>query len=789
MKKVHLTLLSLALAASPALARQLSPSEALEAAGLAESQIAAKMLQGAQMKLVYTASEHDINTCYIFNRGVNNGFMVLAADDVVTPIIGYSEQGMVDPDNMPFALKGYLEEIGREIAWAANNPNAVSHKLPVLDEPSIEPLCSTLWDQDAPYNDMCPVVNGSTSVTGCAATAMAQVMKVQNWPPTGVGSNSYSWTVNSTTYNTSSDFSAHTYDWSNMLDTYTSDATSVEKNAVAQLMFDCGVSINMSYSPSASAAVSMTAVPAFYKYFGYGGTTHMAYRTTYYLTDWNQLIYDEIAAGRAVYLSGQNSEGGHAFVCDGYDKDNFFHINWGWSGISNGYFLLTTLDPEQQGIGGTDATDGYTGSLAAIIGLIPASTTTAVVPNISCLGKWNVQSSSYTRSSNITFGETGNASLFTNYSCGAVSGNLGVKLVNTSDNEVSYVNANSSISDLQPRYGYYTYRCSASDFPTSGTYRVTPAFKSSTDGQWYDVRCAITGPEYLIAECSSDAINFSSDLGTVIGSDLQVVGEIFSGINAIIKVKVSTTMKEYLGAITPSLAVGSTSKFFGTSQSVDICQGEELEMTFITSFKSSSTTPYPTAGDYNLVIRSSNAIIAQIPVTVKENPGSLAYGTPTFKQIGAVSNFAILSKAPTISPDQGIQVTIPVTSGYLLDYVTLSICNSASTVFSQSQEQLISSLAGDVVLDFGTEIYEGLAANTAYGCLLSGQINGKFNSIISRSAIWFKLDNSGVESLEVDAQGNLIGQYFNLQGMPVANPQKGQVYILRQGTTAVKVMY
>ncbi|MCC8036524.1 MAG: C10 family peptidase [Bacteroidales bacterium] len=789
MKKVHLTLLSLALAAVPAMASQLSPSQALAAAGVADSQIGAKMLQGAPLKLAYTATEQDINTCYIFNRGVNNGFLVLAADDEVTPILGYSEQGMIDPDNMPLPLKDYLEEIGREIAWAANNPGAVSPKAPSLDEPSIEPICKTLWDQDAPYNDMCPVVNGSTSVTGCAATAMAQVMKVQNWPVTGSGSNSYSWTVNSITYNISSDFSAHTYDWTNMLDSYTSSATTTQRNAVAQLMLDCGVAINMSYSPSASAAVSMTAVPAFYKYFGYGGTTHMAYRATYYLVDWNQLIYDELAAGRAVYLSGQNSEGGHAFVCDGYSSDNFFHINWGWSGISNGYFLLTTLDPTQQGIGGTTATDGYTGSLAAIIGLIPATSTTPVTPAIACLGKWNVQSSSYNRSSNITFGETGNASLFTNYSCGPVNGNLGVKLVNTSNNAITYVSATSSITDLQPRYGYYTYRCSASDFPTSGTYRVYPAFKSSTDSQWYDVRCAITGPEYLIAECSSDAIAFSTETGTVNGSDLQVMGEIYSGEKAIIHVKISTTMKEYLGTITPSLAIGTTSKYFGTSQSVDICEGEELDLTFITTFKSSSAVPYPTAGEYNLVVRSTNAIIAQIPVTVKENPGTLAYDTPTFKQIGSDTEFSIQSKAPTISPDNGIQVTIPVTSGYLLDYMSLSICNSSNTVYSKSAEQLVSSLAGNVVLDFGTEIYDGLNANTAYACLLTGQIVSKYNTIATRSPIWFKIDNSGIESLEVDQNGQLTGQYYNLQGMPVANPVKGQVYILRQGSTALKVMY
>lgn len=786
MKKVHLTLLSLALAASPAWARQLSPSEALEAAGVAESNIGAKMMQGAQLKLAYTATIEDINTCYIFNRGLGNGFMVLAADDVVTPIIGYSEQGRIDPDNMPFAFKGYLEEIGREIAWAARNPQAVMPKAPILDEPSIEPICKTLWDQDAPYNDMCPVVNGSTSVTGCAATAMAQVMKVQNWPITGSGSNSYSWTINSVTYNVSSDFSAHTYDWANMLDSYNSSATTTQRNAVALLMLDCGVAINMSYSPSASAAVSMTAVPAFYKYFGYGGTTHMAYRATYYLADWNQLIYDEIAAGRAVYLSGQNSEGGHAFVCDGYDKDNFFHINWGWSGISNGYFLLTTLDPDQQGIGGTSATDGYTGSSAAIIGLIPATSTTAVIPNIACLGKWNVQSTSYTRSSNITFGETG---LFSNYSCGAVSGNLGVKLVNTSNNAVTYVTATSSISDLQPRYGYYTFRCSASDFPTSGTYRVTPAFKNASDSQWYDVRCSITGPEYLIAECSSDAVSFSTDTGTVTGTDLQVMGEIYSGLTSIIHVKVSTTMKEYMGSLTPSLATGTTSKYFGTSQSVDICQGEELDLTFITSFKSSSANPYPTAGEYNLLIRSANGIIAQVPVTVKDNPGKLAYDTPTFKQIGSDSSFSIQSKAPSISTDAGIQATIPVTSGYFLDYVSLAICNSGSTVFSQSTPQFVSSLAGDVVLNFGPEIYDGLNANTAYACLLTGQINGKINSIATRSPIWFKIDNSGVQSIEVDANGQPTGQYFNLLGIPVDNPQKGQMYILRQGANVLKIMY
>ena len=187
---------------------------------------------------------------------------------------------------------------------------------------------------------------------------MAQVMKFHNWPPKGKGSfEDYS-------------FEGTKYDWDNMLDVYTADKYSVtEANAVARLMLDCGKSVNMKYSSEASGAQSAMVGLALMDYFDYDPSLRMHRREAYTTLQWDSLVYNELASGRPVYYSGASENGGHAFVCDGYQGNGFFHFNWGWGGSQDGYFRLYCLDPAAGGIGSYEG--GYNNRQQVFTHVIP----------------------------------------------------------------------------------------------------------------------------------------------------------------------------------------------------------------------------------------------------------------------------------------------------------------------------------------------------------------------------------------------------------------------------------
>lgn len=216
----------------------------------------------------------------------------------------------------------------------------------------VEPLVSTKWNQDAPFNNFAPEYtddnnNTQRCATGCAATAMAQIMKFHNWPEQGVGHYSYEHQSFGTI---SSDFSKHVYDWTNMIDRYNNgEYSNVQADAVALLMKDCGVSLNMNYGPVSGASI-YSYTPAFKNYFRYSSRT--VNRSGCETAEFTRIITDELQEGRPIIYCGTGEDGGHAFVVDGYDTNYFLHVNWGWGGYSDGYFDMNYMDPAGLGIGG-----------------------------------------------------------------------------------------------------------------------------------------------------------------------------------------------------------------------------------------------------------------------------------------------------------------------------------------------------------------------------------------------------------------------------------------------------
>ncbi len=311
---------------------------------------------------------------YAFNRGMNQGYVLVAADDQIESVLGYTDSGEFDYQAIPDNMRAWLDGYADYITYLQTTKEPVRKQVPT--HPVIQPMLTTKWNQGAPYNNECPMYfTLGRSVTGCVATAMAQVLYFQrdkSVTETQADMPAYTtWTEHSTygKLNVEGIPAGSPIDWDNMLDSYGSGASAKQQLAVAQLMHYCGVSVGMDYTSSASAANSYRVADAMKAYFGYGSSVRYVDGRSYSDTDWDALIYKELEQGRVVYLSGANSDAGHAFVCDGYDGNHCYHINWGWGGQSDGHFLLSSLNPSSQGIGGSG--DGYSQYPEAVIGCEP----------------------------------------------------------------------------------------------------------------------------------------------------------------------------------------------------------------------------------------------------------------------------------------------------------------------------------------------------------------------------------------------------------------------------------
>lgn len=331
---------------------------------------------------------------YLFVSANNDGFVIVAADDIATPILGYSVTNGLASESLPAHLEEWLHHYDNEIAAARDAGylgdkssddewqrlfNNIERKGPARK--SVTPMITTQWDQGYPYNMKCPYDNNGhnnvRSVTGCVATAMSQVLKYWNWPLKGTGSHTYTCNTlseSAPTQTVSADFSSTTYSWNSMPTgggNSASDWATGQKNAVSTLIFHCGVSVEMKYTYSSSSSSSAYIPNALKSYFGYANTVNYVHKQGYSEDNWKNLIEGEIDAGRPVLYRGEGEDGtgGHSFVCDGYDANDNFHFNWGWSGAGDGYYTTNSLTPTSTGTGA--GLGNYTYSQGAVIKITP----------------------------------------------------------------------------------------------------------------------------------------------------------------------------------------------------------------------------------------------------------------------------------------------------------------------------------------------------------------------------------------------------------------------------------
>jgi len=365
--KTRLLLLTLALVCVFATsARQLSPDEAL---ARAKSHAVGRKVPAANVvspKLVrVVGNEKCQSAAYLFTDGTST--LIVSGDDRITPVLGYTDAPVSGKD-APEAFECWLKSMADEVAYAISE-NLLESPVPSVGDP-IEPLLKSTWGQTGYYNRFSPVVGGKQSPTGCVATALAQIMYHHQWPAKPVGTASCR-TTEGNTY--SMDFDGIEFDWSNMTDSYNEQSSESSIEAVSTLMKCVGYGVNMNYGPYESGATTSDALKGMLENFNYSSETSYMRREAFTRQEWEKMLYTMLSGGMPVFHTGRDAvwfgSGGHAFVCDGYDGNGYFHFNWGWDGSYDGYFLTSCLVPAGAGTGGY--INGYNYSQEVLVNLHP----------------------------------------------------------------------------------------------------------------------------------------------------------------------------------------------------------------------------------------------------------------------------------------------------------------------------------------------------------------------------------------------------------------------------------
>ncbi len=606
------TLGLLALVAAGASAEHLSPADALSRAlNSPVLKTRGSNAREADYSLTWQTSNANV---YAFNHA-SRGYLIVAGDtDMGAAVIGYSDTGRIDPANMPPALVDMLD---------AYSTSRLEVPVSRAGSENIAPLMSTQWDQNDPYNRDCPTIDGAPCVTGCPATAIAQVLAVKRYPDCGTGVAQARLGNSTITMN----LDDHPIDWNNIVDDYPEGKfTDEQAAAVANLMHVAGMAVNTIYGTGSSGAGSNDIIRGITTHLKFDKSARFLRHDFFTTSEWNKLVYDELAAGRPLVYLGFNTMAGHAFVCDGYNGDNgdMFHINWGWSGLSDGYYLLANLTPGQQGTGGSDS--GYNKDQQALFGMVPDHGTADYAVIMGLYGSFGVKMASILRSKDPEFCATRAGAYgyqgFYNLGAEKVKGVFGIRIVNNATQEVTYAETGSP-GELGVENRVLTYTIPASAMPGEGEYTVTPAFKAE-GGEWVDVlqegetrqrvTMIVTDKRFKFAYTSMVA---SIELTDVVTSP---AGTFVNGEPVKITCKVSAVGDVFGGNLVPVLCQGTTIVNSMTPKFVSIDAGETVGLEWYEPFDVKLRE-----GDYNFyIIRESDFKSFYGPVGVSvANPAGI----------------------------------------------------------------------------------------------------------------------------------------------------------------------
>jgi len=574
---------------------------------------------------------------YAFNVGQKNGFVVMSADDCTGELIlGYADKGELSmetmPDNMRAWLKGYDDEIKWMQEHGVTNEVAASRaNSPSAARTPISPLLTSRWNQNEPYNTYCPKKveepNIVPTVTGCVATATAQVLYYYG-KKRGESTTTLKAIPGYTTATHSlavDEKAVRTFDWSKMSDIYPSNAEANEE--VARLMEYVGAGLKMDYRPAnvgGSLAYHLNIPYVLTEYFGYDKSARYVIRSNYSYSDWISMMYEMLSKGNPVLYGGQSTGGGHSFVLDGYAEEDYFHVNWGWGGDSDGHFKLSVLYSEKQGIGGSTSQDGYSSGQEAIIDVNPVSSGVDTSVRMTVENAYPVANHYERNSSSKDFADVGFAFSICNYTGAEATFDFGWGLYR-GEELLSTIYLNSVQLGNLYSYDSVTYKFSFGAGLSDGEYLLKPISRRHGTDTWYpDFGSEIY---YITATISGNTLTLARSVLTDIRATESTISD-----NPRVGTPVTITAKIHnygtfysgdisVGALTGGSVSSNPSYKILASQQIEVDAGQNIDVTF-------TFTPSTTGNmELYLLDKDRKAISNKIDITVF--PSSATTGTLT----------------------------------------------------------------------------------------------------------------------------------------------------------------
>lgn len=754
MRKI-LLLFSLFLMALVAWGEPIDRNEALKQANAFLSSKGIPVRQSLDMAYAQPGKAAEARSLYyVFNVGNDKGFVIVAGDDAVSPILAYADRGDFSEREMAPAAKAMLESYAQQIEMIQQNPSlAVAASTSYA---AIAPMVETQWNQMEPYNYMCPIIRGEAvrSVTGCVATAMAQIIYYHKHP--------VEQTKAIPAYELSSRYvipgaDPVTLNWDAMQLTYTGSEAEDDPSAlaVAQLMVLCGKSVKMSYSSSASGAASESVPAALKEYFDYDGAAHMVYRDEYTNADWEKMIYDELAAKRPVYLSGTSVSGtsvvGHAFVCDGYDGEGLFHINWGWGGMSDGFFRLTLLNPDDHGTGGNNGSGGFNMDEGAIIGIQPNQGGTSQEVAQMTLDHFAATEETVTRNSIFgSFSVPVNAACWNNTSQ-TLSVELGLAYYDESNEMVGEPSGLGSYS-LDTGHGLSYDELSMGKGILDGTYYVKFVHKVNGSDEWTLMKNA--DKHYLelqVKDNTATIINHAPQQDFVV-NDVNVQGNMSVGSQQTFTYNITNTGNTYTQKVT----------FFVNKEIVSQI-GLNLDPRATDDYVFSWTPAREGIYEIGLATGDGTEIITSQKVTIGE---AKSHELDVTFQFDDATGSEILGYEVSGNSIKGTMSVINKGEEDFLDYITCRLyfdggdhylyLASSNTIFVEVKARE----SVDVPFEFSDLDY-----SKRYMVIVKYMSAGEYAPDIRSSFITLKDNSSGIEGVEVDGEAETDQPVYNLQGV------------------------
>lgn len=805
-------------AALGASASPITPEAALDRAR-GEAPAKARSLAAKNLRLVHTTmTKAGDPAAYVFTPKQGQGFTILSADDIAIPVLGYSDSGEFDPNNMPAPVKYWLNQYADQISYAAKH-GATAYKAPATAAKydPIAPLCKTKWNQDNPYNLNCPVIGSSKAPTGCVATSTAQVMKYFNYPEVGSGLLYYQ--------NAGKTYSMvlkdNPFHWDKMLDVYNpGDYTQEQAEAVATLMQAVGYSVEMGYTSYASGAQSVLIREAMVDHFGYDKAMTYEDRMSYAPEVWEKKIYDNLKnVGPVIYNGTSPLDGGHSFVVDGYDGNGYFHLNWGWGGMSDGYYSLNVLTPMAQGLGGSMG--GFNYSQDAVLGMQPDKGGVYPLKPIitqygATLGK--VSGDNVILSVDPDYANSGWINKVVYGTAKFAFGGILEAVDNTEfkPQEISGILNNTLTgvaSVMTLKFGQYlssntwTLRVPMPKDLPDGKYKLYCASKDVTDGSTsgsFDKVDVPWGyPNYCFVTVNNGVLaveNVPAEVITYVEGSLQ--SELYEDRNVKLQVKMKNTYGNNLFAsLSPVLLKNNQVVFKADSFIVEVNAGEEQTNDYVIKFTKGNNAGYVSGTEYTLGLLDNDR--DQVVATFGNVTMTTLSGNTNVKLDELTIAGSELKESITVNGKEYYNVYVvpnlreftvnfgyTVTRGYLDSNMMVGIFKRAegTTQYTQVSDNIYSKepfLGADqsAKVEIPVNFQEG-EANVVYSIRAQWMANNGYRYLGGISILG---ESVGVESIIDDT--NAKAEYFNLQGLRVDNPEKGMILIKKQAGKTQKVMF